>query len=107
MALEYAMFGIYAGQGEVCSAGSRLVLQRKLADRFLPRLAEASNKIVVGDGLDPRPKWDRSSRRSHMERVLGYIEAGKAEGAKLICGGRRLTDGKLADGQFRRARLSS
>src|SRR5437773_54405 len=49
VALEYAMFGIYAGQGEVCSAGSRLLLQKSLADRFLPRLAEASNKIIVGD----------------------------------------------------------
>src|SRR4026209_2734136 len=53
VALDYALFGIYAGQGEVCSAGSRLLLQKSLADRFLPRLAEASNKIVVGDGLDP------------------------------------------------------
>jgi len=100
VAIEFAMFGIYAGQGEVCSAGSRLLLERRLADRFLPRLAEASNKIVVGDGLDPKTEMGPLITRAHTERVLGYIEAGKSEGAELLCGGRRLTDGELARGNF-------
>ena len=46
VALEYAMFAIYAGQGEVCSAGSRLILEKKLADRFLPRLAERRQRLL-------------------------------------------------------------
>src|SRR2546426_541261 len=100
VALEYAMFGIYAGQGEVCSAGSRLLLQKSLADRFLPRLAEATNKIIVGDGLDPATEMGPLISRSHMERVLGFIEAGKAEGAEVICGGQRLAEGRLRDGNF-------
>jgi betaine-aldehyde dehydrogenase len=100
VALEFAMFGIFVGQGEVCSAGSRLLLQRSLADRFLPRLAEASNKIIVGDGLDPATEMGPLITRQHMDRVLGYIETGKAEGAEAICGGRRLTEGKLKDGNF-------
>ncbi len=100
VAIEFAMFGIYAGQGEVCSAGSRLLLERKLADRFLPRLADASNKIVVGDGLDPKTEMGPLITGAHTERVLGYIEAGKSEGAELLCGGRRLTDGELAKGNF-------
>src|SRR5437762_11394816 len=90
VALDYALFGIYAGQGEVCSAGSRLLLQRSLGDRFLPRLADASNKIIVGDGLDPATEMGPMITRTHMDRVLGYIEVGKAEGAEAICGARRL-----------------
>src|SRR5688572_8000279 len=65
VALEYAMFAIYAGQGEVCSAGSRLILERKLADKFLPRLAEASSKIIVGDGSDPKTEMGPLITRSH------------------------------------------
>jgi betaine-aldehyde dehydrogenase len=100
VALEYAMFAIFAGQGEVCSAGSRLILERKWADRFLPRLAEASSKIVVGDGLDPKTEMGPLITAHHMERVLGYIEAGRAEGARLLCGGARLADGALGRGNF-------
>jgi betaine-aldehyde dehydrogenase len=87
VALEYAMFAIFAGQGEVCSAGSRLILEKKLADRFLPRLAEASGKIVVGDGLDPKTEMGPLITRAHLERVLHYIDIGRTEGA-------------LADGNF-------
>jgi betaine-aldehyde dehydrogenase len=100
VALEYAMFGIYAGQGEVCSAGSRLLLQRSLADKFLPRLAEASNRIVVGDGLAPATEMGPLITPNHLERVMGYIESGKSEGAQLLCGGQRLTDAPRRDGNF-------
>ncbi len=100
VALEYAMFAIFAGQGEVCSAGSRLVLEKKIADRFLARLAEASAKIVVGDGLEPKTEMGPLITRAHMERVLHYIDVGRAEGARLLCGGSRLTDGALARGNF-------
>ena len=100
VALEFAMFGIYAGQGEVCSAGSRLLLEKKIADKFLERLAEASNKIIVGDGMKPETEMGPLITPAHMEKVLGYIETGKREGAKLICGGNRLTKGKLAAGNF-------
>ena len=100
VAVEFAMFAIFAGQGEVCSAGSRLILDQKIADRFLPRLAAATSKIAVGDGLAPDTEMGPLITRAHMERVLGYIEAGKAEGAELLCGGHRLTDGALAKGNF-------
>jgi betaine-aldehyde dehydrogenase len=100
VAIEFAMFGIFAGQGEVCSAGSRLLLERSLAKRFLPRLAEASNRIVVGDGLDPKTEMGPLITRAHTERVLGYIDTGRSEGAELLCGGNRLGDGALARGNF-------
>ena len=100
VALEFAMFAIFAGQGEVCSAGSRLLLERKLADKFLPRFAEACEKIIVGDGLVPTTEMGPLITPQHMARVLGYIEAGREEGARTICGGGRLTDGALAKGNF-------
>jgi betaine-aldehyde dehydrogenase len=99
-ALEFAMFGIFAGQGEVCSAGSRLLLERKIADKFLPRLAEACRKIAVGDGLDEDTEMGPLISQAHMEKVLGYIKSGVDEGAKLLCGGHRIEKGKLASGNF-------
>jgi betaine-aldehyde dehydrogenase len=100
VALEFAMFAIFAGQGEVCSAGSRLILERKIAGKFLARLAEASRKIVVGDGLVPGTEMGPMITRAHMERVLGYVETGKVEGAELLCGGHQVTDGILGRGNF-------
>jgi betaine-aldehyde dehydrogenase len=100
VAIEYAMFGIFAGQGEVCSAGSRLILDRKIADQFLPRLADATAKIAVGDGMDPQTEMGPLITRPHMDRVLGYIEAGKREGAEILTGGQRLTGGGLLSGNF-------
>ena len=100
VAIEFAMFAIFAGQGEVCSAGSRLILERKIADKFLARLAEASSGIVVGDGLAAETEMGPLISPQHMQRVLDYIEIGKAEGAEVLCGGGRLTDGGLAKGNF-------
>ena len=100
VAIEFAMFAIFAGQGEVCSAGSRLILEKRIADKFLARLADASSQIVVGDGLAPETEMGPMITRQHMQRVLDYIEAGKAEGAEVLCGGGRLTDGALANGNF-------
>ncbi len=100
VALDYAMFAIFAGQGEVCSAGSRLLLEKSLADTFLPRLAAACGKIVVGDGLDPRTEMGALITRAHLEKVLGYIALGHEEGAEVLCGGHRLTAGPLARGNF-------
>ena len=100
VALEFAMFGIFVGQGEVCSAGSRLLLQKSIAESFLPRLAAASNRIIVGNGLEPATEMGPLITRSHLDRVTGYIDIGKAEGAEILCGGNRLTDGTLREGNF-------
>ena len=99
-ALEFALFAIFAGSGQVCSAGSRLLLDRKLADRFLPRLADAASKIVVGDGLAPDTEMGPLITKQHTDRVLAYIDAGKAEGAELLTGGHRLTGPAHARGNF-------
>jgi betaine-aldehyde dehydrogenase len=98
-AVDYALFAIYANSGQVCSAGSRLVLQRSIADRFLDELTSRAQKIRVGNGFDPRTEMGPIISRTHMEKVEKYIETGVAEGAKLRCGGARL-EGALAGGNF-------
>lgn len=98
-AVDYALFGIYANAGQVCSAGSRLVLQESIADTFLERLVQRANKIRIGGGFDTHTEMGPLISRAHMEKVEGYIKAGIEEGAKLLCGGQRI-EGTLAGGNF-------
>jgi betaine-aldehyde dehydrogenase len=99
VALEYAMFGIFAGQGEVCNAGSRLLLERSMAGEFLPRLARACGKIVVGSGLDENTEMGPLISKAHQQKVLAYIASGRESGAELLCGGSPYDD-KRARGNF-------
>lgn len=99
VAVEYAMFGIFAGQGEVCNAGSRLFLERSLAEEFLKKMAAASQKIVVGSGLDEGTEMGPLITRAHQEKVLAAIQSGLDEGAKLVCGGAGYDD-ERAKGNF-------
>ncbi len=98
-AVDYALFGIFANAGQVCSAGSRLVIERSLRDRFVERLVERAQKIRVGDGFDPQTEMGPIISPLHRERVETDIAAGIEEGAKLLCGGERL-GGSLANGNF-------
>ncbi len=96
VALEYAMFGIFAGQGEVCNAGSRLFLERSMYDDFLPRLKAACEKIAVGRGLDDDTEMGPLISKAYQQKVLGYIESGKESGAELLTGGRGYEDWRAA-----------
>ena len=98
-AVDYALYAIYANAGQVCSAGSRLLLEKPLYDRFLERLVERAQKIRVGDGFDPNTEMGPIISPVHRERVESYIQTGREEGAQLLCGGRRL-GGALAGGNF-------
>lgn len=99
LALEYAMFGIFAGQGEVCSAGSRLLVERPLAVDLIPRLAAACEKIVVGPGLEEGTEMGPLISRGHQGKVLEWIRTGCEEGAELLCGGAAYGD-RRASGNF-------
>ncbi len=99
-AVDYALFAIYANQGQVCAAGSRLLLEESIHDRFLERLAERARQIRVGPGTDPQTEMGPLISQAHMEKVLSYVEIGKQEGARLVCGGNRLQDGGLDQGFF-------
>ena len=99
-ALKSAFWGIFANKGEICSAGSRLLLHADIHDRFLDELVARASKIKSGDPLDKATTMGSQISASQMERILGYIEAGKGEGAKLLCGGERDSDGVKAKGFF-------
>ncbi|MBD8006285.1 aldehyde dehydrogenase family protein [Bacillus norwichensis] len=99
-ATDYALFGIYAGAGQVCSAGSRLLVEDSIYDRFVEELVERAKKIKVGPGNDPETEMGPLVSREHMEKVLSYIAIGKEEGAKLLCGGRQLKENGLEKGCF-------
>ena len=89
-AVDYALYGIYANAGQVCSAGSRLILQEPLYDRFMERLIERANRIRVGDGFDPQTEMGPLVSQTHMQRVQTYIDVGIQEGAQIECGGERI-----------------
>ena len=99
-ALEYAMLGILAGQGEVCSAGSRLLLERSLADKFLSRLKAAFDQVVVGDGMKDDTEMGPLISRGHQARVMDYIKQGVDEGAETLCGGRTYDDAERSRGNY-------
>lgn len=99
-AVDYALFGIYAGAGQVCSAGSRILVEESVYDRFVNRFVERAKQINVGPGDNPESEMGPLVSQEHMEKVLLYIEIGKDEGAEIVCGGKRiLADGK-GDGFF-------
>ena len=94
-ALRGATTGIFYGKGEVCAAGSRLLVEQSIHDEFVAKLAERAKKMVPGDPLDPKTRLGSLVNRKQMESVLGYVEAGKAEGATVVAGGaRQPVDGK-------------
>ncbi len=95
-AVDYALFGIFANAGQVCSAGSRLLVEEPIADRFVKAVVERAKKIKVGDGFDPSAEMGPLVSRAHQERVENYIKAGLQEGAKLECGGKRVS-GELGE----------
>ncbi len=88
-AVDYALLAIYAGCGQVCSAGSRLILDAAIYDRFLSRLVERAQSIVVGNGFDRATEMGPLVSAGQLARVEQYIALGVAEGAKLLCGGTR------------------
>jgi betaine-aldehyde dehydrogenase len=96
VALEYAMFGIFAGQGEVCNAGSRLLLESSMIGEFLPRLKAACEKIVVGRGLDEGTEMGPLITKAHQQKVLGCIADGRESGAELLTGGAAYDDWRAA-----------
>jgi len=88
-AVRGATVGIFYGKGEVCAAGSRLLVDKSIKDQFIAKVAERTKKMVPGDPLDPKTRLGAISSKSQLERVLGYIETGRKEGASLVAGGSR------------------
>jgi 4-guanidinobutyraldehyde dehydrogenase/NAD-dependent aldehyde dehydrogenase len=91
-AAEAAASAIAYNQGEVCTAGSRLLVENSIKDDFIARLVEALKGWQVGHPLDPATRVGALVDKPQLDTVLGYIEAGRQEGARLLCGGERVLE---------------
>lgn len=99
-AVDYALFGIFFGAGQVCSAGSRILVEESIYDKFVERFVERASKIKVGPGNAEGSEMGAITSQSQLDGILAYIEIGKAEGATLAFGGNRLTENGLDKGFF-------
>ena len=90
-AVRGAQNAIFYGKGEVCAAGSRLVVERTVHDQVVEQLAARAKKLVPGDPFEKTTRLGAVVSRQQQQVVLGYVEKGKAEGAALVAGGRAAT----------------
>ena len=91
LAAQKAAFGIFFNQGEVCSANSRLYVQRSIHDEFVERLLRQAREWLPGDPLDPASRAGAIVDAGQTARIEAAIAQGRAEGARLLCGGERLS----------------
>ncbi|MBS0211245.1 MAG: aldehyde dehydrogenase family protein [Planctomycetes bacterium] len=89
-AVAGAHHAIYFHGGQCCTAGSRLFVEEKIRDEFVSRLAEKAKQRKVGDPLDPTTEQGPQVSQEQMDKILGYVNVGQKEGAKLVTGGQRV-----------------
>src|ERR1700722_3322176 len=99
-AVSAALLANFYSAGEVCSNGTRVFVHRKIKEAFLEQVVARANAMRIGDPLDPKTQVGSLISQAHMEKVLAYIARGRAEGARLLTGGHRVTTADLANGFF-------
>jgi betaine-aldehyde dehydrogenase len=99
-AVAGALLGNFYSAGEVCSNGTRVFVHRRIRAEFAERLRARAAAMRVGDPLDPATQVGALISAEHLEKVLGFIARGRAQGARLLTGGARLTRADLANGFF-------
>lgn len=99
-AVPGAAMAVFANSGQICSAGTRLFVERKIYEEFTARVAEFGRGLRVGDGRDPKTQVGPLVSAEQLERVTGYLAIGRQEGARPLAGGERLTEGGMAKGFF-------
>jgi len=99
-AVDNALVGIFYGSGQVCSAGSRIIVEESIYDKFVSEFVRRAKNIKVGPGLEEGSEMGAIVSEAQLHTILEYIEIGKNEGATLACGGNRLTDNGLDKGFF-------
>ena len=101
LAIEGAIWGAFGTSGQRCTASSRLIVHKKVYRHFVNKLVDQTKSLRVGNGADPRTDVGPVINTEAVDKILGYIRIGKNEdGAKLACGGKRLTRGDYAHGYF-------
>jgi aldehyde dehydrogenase (NAD+) len=100
LAIEGCAQGAFGSTGQRCTATSRVILQKGIADKFIEKLVERVKKIKVGDGMEDGVGMGPAVDKAQYETDLRYIEIAKKEGCKCLIGGTALTEGKLAKGFF-------
>jgi betaine-aldehyde dehydrogenase len=98
--VEKSLLSVFGNAGQDCCARSRILVEASVHDRLVERFAAATRRLRVGDPLDPETQVGSLISPAHRERVLGYVEAGLAEGARRVCGGEAPPDPALARGAF-------
>ena len=99
-AVPGAGMAVFRNSGQVCCAGTRVYVERKIHDEFLERVAAFANTLKVGNSLDPETQIGPIVSQAQLDRVTGYLDLGVQEGARVVAGGQRLTDGDLANGYY-------
>ena len=99
-AVPGAGMAVFGNTGQMCHAGSRVFVQRPIYDEFIARVSEFAASLKVGNSLDPATQIGPIVSQAQLDRVTGYLEIGKSEGARPAVGGARLTEGDLAKGYF-------
>jgi len=100
LALDGALWGAFGTTGQRCTATSRIIVHRAIAEEFISKLAERAKALKVGDGLDESVQVGPQVNRSQIETSTNYCKIAQDEGAQLRCGGKALTDGAYANGTF-------
>jgi betaine-aldehyde dehydrogenase len=99
-AADHVLTGVFLHSGQVCSAGTRLVVEESIADDLVAEIAARAGKIRVGDGMDPASETGPLVSEEHRAKVEDYVALGISEGATLVCGGARPDDPALEKGYF-------
>ena len=99
-AVAGALLGNFYSAGEVCSNGTRVFVHQSVRAAFVERLCSRAAAMRIGDPMDPATQVGALISAEHMEKVLGFIARGRAQGARLLTGGARVTSGDLASGYF-------
>lgn len=100
LAVEGIQLGILFNQGEVCSAGSRLLVQEGIYDKLISRLKEAFSNIKIGDPLDEKTQMGSQTSQEQMEKIQSYITYAEQSNAEILTGGKRITNDGLDSGYF-------
>lgn len=100
LAADIAMMANFYSSGQVCTNGTRVFVHRSQKSALEKALEIRVKRIRMGDPMDPNTNFGPLTSFAHMENVLRYIEIGKAEGARLLCGGARETSGYFAQGAY-------